>query len=82
MLSKQRRYRVHDLIQQQNNIYNNIKLNYKYYPTKIIEEVHPDPVDIEWINTYEKNRLSTNSIQFTTDTYWYDEYVLQKFQEL
>lgn len=81
MLSKQRRYRVHDLIQQKNNFYNNLKLNYKYFPTKIDEKVYPDPIDQYWLLEYKNNGISTDQIQFITNTYWYDEYVLEKFQE-
>lgn len=81
MLSKQRRYRVHDLIQQENTFYNNIKLNYKYYPTRIIEKVWLESADPVWFLSYKNNWISTNIIKFITTTYWYDVYILEKFQE-
>ena len=81
MLSKQRRYRVHDLIQQKNTFFNNLKLNYKYYPTKIIEKVWLHSVDPEWFSWYKDQRISIDSIKFSTLTYWYDIYILEKFQE-
>lgn len=78
MLSKQRRYRVHDLVQQSNSFLNNIKLNLKYFPTKIQEQVWLSQAPSEWIDAYVEAGLDADSIQYATDTYWYDRDVIEK----
>ncbi len=78
MLSKQRRYRVHDLIQQPNSLINNIKLNLKYFPTKIEEKAGISEVPSKWIEIYRESWTSSDQIQFYTDFYWYDRDILEK----
>ena len=79
-LSKQARYRIAEFIQRKKSLFNIIKINFKYFPTKDERSLVLEDIPREWINFYKEKGNDLENFP-KSDFYWFDEEILQNFKQ-